>query len=244
MIPALNPTLPPEWPYGLALVLVFTLLSYATKRIDASGAITGGFLTACMLLGAGIWGLIILGAFFTVGSLVSVWKINLKQQLGLAEPNKAKRSAIHAFSNGGVAAICGLLAWLFPANASLFQTLLAASMASAMADTLASELGNVYGSRYVNILTFHSEPRGLDGVVSCEGTLLGAAGGVLIACIYGMGFGWDISVVIVTLAGIMGNGFDSVLGATLQRKGYMNNHAVNFANTLFAALFALLLFHC
>ena len=240
-MPNLNLTLPSQWPYGLALVLFFTLLSYATKRIDASGAISGGLLTACLLLGAGIWGFIILGVFFTAGSLASVWKINLKQKLGLAEPNKAKRSAIHAFSNGGVAAICGLLAWLFPAKAALFQTMLAASMASAMADTLASELGNVYGSRYVNILTFRPEPRGLDGVVSGEGTLLGAAGSILIACVYGLGFGWEVSVIIVALSGVMGNWFDSVLGATLQRKGYMNNHAVNFSNTLFAALFAFLL---
>lgn len=241
-MPDLNLFLPSQWPYGLALVVFFTLLSYATKRIDASGAITGGLISACMLLGAGIWGLIILGVFFTVGSLASVWKIKLKQQLGLAEPNKAKRSAVHAFSNGGMGAICGLLAWLFPAHVALFQVMLAASMASAMADTLASELGNVYGSRYVNILTFRPEPRGLDGVISWEGTLVGAAGSVFIASIYGVGFGWDISVIIVALSGVMGNGFDSVLGATLQRRGYMNNHGVNFANTLFAALFAFFLF--
>jgi uncharacterized protein (TIGR00297 family) len=240
-MPNLNLALPSQWPYGLALVIIFTILSYATKRIDASGAISGGFLTACLLLGAGIWGLIILGAFFIVGSLASVWKIHWKQQVGLAEPNKAKRSAIHAFSNGGVAAICGLLAWMFPAKSALFQVMLAASMASAMADTLASELGNVYGSRYVNILTFRPEPRGLDGVVSGEGTLLGAAGSILIACIYGLGFGWEVSIIIVALSGMLGNWFDSVLGATLQRKGSMNNHAVNFANTLFAALFAFLL---
>jgi len=240
-MPDLTPTLHSQWPYGLALVIFFTLLSYATKRIDASGAITGGFLTACLLLGAGIWGLVILGAFFTLGSLASVWKINRKQQLGLAEPNKAKRSAVHAFSNGGLAAICGLLAWLFPTNAALFQAMLAASMASAMADTLASELGNVYGSKYVNILTFRPEPRGLDGVVSWEGTSLGAAGSIFIACIYGLGFGWSFSVLIVALSGIAGNWFDSVLGATLQRRGYMNNHVVNFANTLFAALFAFFL---
>lgn len=238
-MPAL--VLPAQWPYGLALVIFFTILSYATKRIDASGAITGGIITAFLLLGANIWGLIILGAFFTLGSLASVWKFKQKQQLGLAEANKAKRSAVHAFSNGGVAAICGLLAWLFPANASLFQTMLAASMASAMADTLASELGNVYGSRYINVLTFRKAPRGLDGVVSWEGTLLGAVGSMLIAIIYGLGFGWTILVIIVAFSGIAGNWFDSVLGATVQRKGYLNNHAVNFANTLFAALFTLLL---
>ncbi|MBL7993063.1 MAG: TIGR00297 family protein, partial [Candidatus Kapabacteria bacterium] len=32
---------------------------------------------------------------------------------------------------------------------------------------------------------------------------------------------------------------DSVLGATLQRRGLMTNHSVNFTATLFGALFVL-----
>jgi uncharacterized membrane protein len=34
---------------------------------------------------------------------------------------------------------------------------------------------------------------------------------------------------------------DSVLGASLQRKGYMTNDSVNFANTALAAAFPLLI---
>jgi uncharacterized membrane protein len=33
--------------------------------------------------------------------------------------------------------------------------------------------------------------------------------------------------------------FDSVLGATLERRGWLNNDAVNFLSTLSAAAFAL-----
>jgi uncharacterized membrane protein len=41
-------------------------------------------------------------------------------------------------------------------------------------------------------------------------------------------------------AGLLGFAMDSVLGATLERRGLLNNDAVNFSSTLTAALFALL----
>ncbi len=238
----INTQLPANWLSGLLVVLAFTVIAYLTGKIDAPGAVIGGIIAACILLGAGMWGLVLLGAFFTTGTMASVWKMKAKQQIGLAEANNSKRSVKHAFSNGGISAICGLLAWLIPENGFLFQAMLAGSLASATADTLASELGNVIGSRYFNIITFRPEHRGPDGVISPEGSWAGALGSIFIAFLFGIGFGWGGAVILVALAGITGNILDSVLGATLQRKGYLNNHAVNFANTCFAALFVGVLF--
>jgi uncharacterized membrane protein len=45
--------------------------------------------------------------------------------------------------------------------------------------------------------------------------------------------------VIVVLAGAAGLFFDSLLGATLERRGWLGNDLVNFASTLFAAALAL-----
>ena len=44
--------------------------------------------------------------------------------------------------------------------------------------------------------------------------------------------------VIIILAGLIGNLADSLLGATLERKGVLSNDAVNFLNTAIAALAA------
>ena len=229
----------------LQFFLVFLVLgggmffSVKASKLSEAGAVTGGLLGFVIFLGAGFTGLTMLTMFFILGTAASAWKINYKTNLGLAEENKGRRTASQAIANAGVAGILGLLSWLFPVKADLFSIMLAASFAAATADTLSSELGNIYGTKYYNILTLKPDKRGLNGVVSTEGTLIGALGSSLIALIYGLGIAWDWAVLwIIIASGIMGNLADSVLGATLERQKYLSNDAVNFLNTLVGALVA------
>jgi len=221
------------------LILGFGVyLSVRTNKLTEAGALTGGILGFCIFLGGGFTGLIMLATFFILGSAVSSYKIKYKTSLGLAEENKGQRKAGQVLANGGVAALAGLLAWLFPANATVFQLMLAAAFAAAISDTFSSELGNIHGRRYFDILTFKPGIKGQNGVISSEGTLFGFLGSSLIAIIYGFGFNWDWAVIWVIFGGLIGNLADSVLGATLERKGVLNNDAVNFLNTLVGALVA------
>jgi uncharacterized protein (TIGR00297 family) len=219
---------------GLGLISVggAMLLSVALRKIDLSGGLVGSLIA--IFLGGGFSALLLLLIFFVAGSLASRWKLNWKESQGLAEKNRGRRSVVHAVSNGGVAAICGLCAWVFPGDAGVWLTMLAASLAAATGDTLSSELGNVYGRRYFNILNGKPESRGLDGVISLEGSLIGAAGSLLLAGAFAVKGGVQMGIVVV-IAGILGNIVDSLLGATLQRWGWLSNHAVNFANTLAGA---------
>ncbi|WP_205511483.1 DUF92 domain-containing protein [Longitalea arenae] len=225
------------------IVLLFTgALVAATiifRKLTVAGALTGACLAMFLYKGAGITGLAMLGAFFVAGTAATAFGRSKKEKIGIAEQNKGQRRAGQVLANGGVAALAGLLGWLYPQQAGLCQLAAAAALASASADTLSSEMGSVYGKSFYNILTFKKDACGLDGVISLEGTLWGIAGSAMIALIYAIGYGFSPAVIWILLAGFTGNLADSVLGASLERKGWLNNDQVNFLNTLIAALVAL-----
>jgi uncharacterized protein (TIGR00297 family) len=226
--------------FGLVLLLLGVGMVYNLKarKLTAAGAWLGGLLGLLMYLGSGFTGLSLLTLFFGLGTLASSWKVKEKRQLGLAEENKGRRTAGQVLANAGVAGGLGIIAWHWPYWASTLHLMLAGCFAAATADTLASELGNVYGRRYYNIITLRPDARGLNGVVSLEGTLLGLVGSASIAAVYCVGFGWGPSFWMLLLAGTAGNLADSVVGATLERQHFVTNNVVNLLNTLVGALVA------
>jgi len=228
------------WPLSI-IIPAGMLLSILLKKLTIAAAFTGGVLGLCIFVGSGYWGIVMMTVFFLTGVIVTSWKLDIKQQNGLAEINKGRRTAGQVLANAGLPAILGIIAWRCPACKTDAPLLIAACFASATADTVSSELGNIYGSRYYNILTLKRSVRGSNGVISVEGVLLGIGGSLLIAVIYSMAFGWSFSSGIIVIAGTAGNFADSVLGASLERKNYLNNDAVNFLNTCIAALTAFLL---
>ena len=225
---------------GFGAISLFVLLSIASQKMDVPGALVGGLIATCLFLGGGFPMLGILGLFFVLGVGATEWKKKEKKELGLAQENEGKRSVRHAVANGGIAAIYALVGAFADDNLMLLA-MSAGSFASATADTLASELGNLYGSRYINILTLKPDTQGEDGVVSLEGTLMGAMGSLLVALCFGWAFhAWEF-VGLIALAGCVGNLVDSLLGASLQRKRVINNDKVNFLSTWVAACTVLLL---
>lgn len=215
--------------------------SVKTGKLTVAAALAGGLIGFLIFIGAGFAGLAMLAMFFLLGVVATSWKTKTKEILGAAEKNKGRRTAGQVVANGGVAALLGLLAWLYPAQQNLWQLMIAGSLSSATADTLSSELGTVYGKRFYNIINFKKDRRGENGVVSIEGSLFGLAGSVLMAVVYALNFGWNNSFAWIIIAGTMGNIVDSALGATAERKNYLQNNGVNFLNTATGALVAVLL---
>jgi uncharacterized protein (TIGR00297 family) len=116
---------------------------------------------------------------------------------------------------------------------------LAAALAEATADTLSSECGEVLGGQPRLLTTFRRVPAGTDGAVSVAGTLAGLAGAVAVAA--SAFFALNLTpahAFVVALAGVVGLFADSLLGAIPERRGWVNNDAVNFLSTLVAALLA------
>ncbi len=227
----------------LFILLSVMIMSVAAKKLTPIAAFTGGIIGVCVYIGAHFTGIAMMGAFFILGTAATSLGIKTKIEKRIAEKDKGQRKASQVIANAGVAAIIGLMVYFFPERLILLHLMMAASFSSATADTLSSELGNVWGRRFYNILSFKKDERGLDGVVSLEGTLAGICGSFVIALIFMIGFGWKVwFCLIILLSGTMGNLSDSLLGAALERKGYLKNDAVNFLNTLIAAVVALVLY--
>jgi len=218
------------------LLSIAALITVMANKLTITAAVTGVLVALLIFKGSGYTGLVLMAAFFMLGTLATSLGIQQKQKLGIAEVNKGKRNAAQVLANAGVAALLGFGGLIFTQYQLLCSLMIAASFSSATADTLSSELGNIFGKRFYNILSFKKDTRGLNGVISLEGTLCGLAGSIIIATIYALGNGFDTGFVIVVIAGTIGNLFDSLLGATLERNGAIKNNAVNFLNTLIAAI--------
>jgi uncharacterized protein (TIGR00297 family) len=222
-------------------LLAGVILSIVGRKLTVPAALLGGIIGFLVFTGGGYTGLALLVLFFVLGSGATSFGLKKKQQLGFAEADKGRRTAGQVMANGGVAAILGLLAWFYPSQIHVLQLMMAGSLASATADTLSSELGTILGHRFYNIITLKKDTRGLDGVVSLEGTLAGVAGAALIAAVYSIGHGWNIEFLWIILAGIIGNLVDSILGATAERRRLIGNNVVNFLNTATGAAICLLI---
>lgn len=226
---------------SILLIALAAFIAVAKDKLTILGGITGYLVACAIYAGAAINGVILLGLFFLLGTLATSWGKGVKHSHNADDNNGGKRTAAQVLANGSVAGVCGILAYIFPQHHELLVIMLASSLSSATADTLSSELGTVYGKRFYNMLTFRKDIRGENGVVSLEGTLFGLAGSAIMAYAYCFHYGWQWFHVIV-VAGTVGNIVDSLLGAALERKGYIKNNAVNLLNTIAAALTALCIY--
>lgn len=224
----------------LIIVSILATISYFLKKVSLSGAVVGAVIS-CLMLWHSWVNFLLFGLFFILGSMATKWQFERKRTLNLGQENEGIRTWVHAFANGGIPALCSLLALFFPDFKALTYAATAA-IAAALSDTLSSELGNIYGKHYVDILSFQKGNRGDDGVISWEGSGFGVLGSLFIATLFGLLTLNFIVILPIAVAGFLGNLMDSFLGATLQRKGWIDNHFVNFLNTLFAALLVVLWF--
>jgi uncharacterized protein (TIGR00297 family) len=231
--------------YLVVLLLLIAAASAAVyrKKLTPAAGFTAVLVGLAVYAGGGYPGLLLLALFFLLGTAATSWQKEKKLTIQNNAAHQSTRTPGQVIANGGVAAIAGMLAILFPSHQPLFRLALAASLSSATADTLASELGMVYGRRFFNILTWKTDQRGQDGVISIEGTFAGMIGSAIIGALFVLASQSTAKAfLIIFLAGTFGNLIDSVLGALFERKGLLTNDTVNFCNTLAAALLGILLY--
>jgi uncharacterized protein (TIGR00297 family) len=149
-----------------------------------------------------------------------------KERRGVAEARSGRRAS-QIVANLGVAALCALI--------GCYDGCIAA-LAEATADTVSSEIGQALGGPTWMLTTFRRVASGRDGGVSVAGTAAGIVGaGIVVAAGSSHHALWPEKT-LVFAAACAGLFFDSLLGATVEKRGWMGNDLVNFASTLAAAV--------
>lgn len=224
------------------LIAALAVGSVVVKKLTPLAGVTGAATGWVIFAGSGYTGVLLMSLFFVMGVAATSWKKSTKAQLFPEESSGGTRNAGQVLANAGIAAVASLLALVLPKDAHLFTLMIAGSFAAAVSDTISSELGNVYGSRYYHILTFKKGTRGNNGVVSLEGTLLGAAASGIMALLYCICTGDFFYFIPISAAGLLGNLADSILGATIEGKQGVGNNTVNFLNTATGAGLMLIIY--
>jgi uncharacterized protein (TIGR00297 family) len=221
-----------------AVTVCFALLARAVRGVDRSGMVAGGGTCFLLFAGAGPAAFATLGALFLLTWISTRFGYRRKLELGVAERGEG-RNALQVLANLAVPALAAATFAITGNRAWLIATV--AALAEAATDTVASEVGQSRGQTASLITTWKPVAAGTDGGISAAGTIAGIFAGSIIASVALLGrMLRPEQLWIPVTAGFAGMLADSLLGATIQRKGKMNNEAVNLVGTMVAAALALL----
>ena len=228
-------------PFAIAANSVVAVLGYLAGTVTIAGAVCGAIIgtTIVITAGWGGWGLLL--ATFLMAVVSSRLGLRRKTLLGIAEARGGRRGAGNAIANTGIAAAAGVLGALTYAHEA-GRIAFVAALAAGGSDTVASEIGKAWGRRTILMPTFAPVPPGTSGAISAEGTGAGLIAALALATV-GSAFGSVplTTVPAIVIAATIGSFAESVLGATFEGPGIVNNDVLNFANTAIAAGVAVVL---
>jgi Raf kinase inhibitor-like YbhB/YbcL family protein/uncharacterized protein (TIGR00297 family) len=209
---------------GFLLAVLVSFAAYRAHSLSRSGALAAlGLGTVIFGLGGWGWAILLLG-FFISSSGLSCLARDRKQVLDERFSKGSQRDAGQVLANGGVAGLCVVLNFLWP-QSLLPWLAFASTLAAVNADTWSTELGVLGKSNPRLITTGKPVERGASGGISLMGTLAALGGALFIALLMLVVDMLGLSasharpysaLLLVTLAGVLGSLFDSLLGASVQ----------------------------
>ncbi len=206
----------------LGWCILLAVVLYGLGAFDVEGSVSGAALTYIIWYGQGVdW--VWLLSFFVLAGVVAT-KIGRRAR----KKRHKERGFRNVFANGFVA--------LVAAVRGDFGGYLGA-ISAVSADTVASELGSLSPQWPKMITNWRLVPAGTNGAISPLGEAVSIGISLLLGvAAFALGFGGPELVAVSLVSGFVGTNVDSLLGATLERKGWLDNHSVNFIASITGAL--------
>jgi len=221
---------------GFVIAFILSFLAMKSGVADETGLIAATIVGMLVIISTDLRFFVILLLFYGIGSAATKYKYLEKEKLEIAEPAGGARGYSNVFANSLAALFFSLNYGYFHLDA--FKVGFVASLATALGDTLASEIGKTSKKVYL-ITNFKPVKPGESGGVSLIGEISAFAGSLIVSlCALAFGILDWLGFLISLFSGFIGVHIDSVLGATLEKKGYLNNSGVNFTATFSSAVLA------
>jgi len=238
---------------SLALCTLLGVYFYFRGVLDRLASIIAAALGFFLIGYSDMFWFLLLLLFLIISYTVTMWNFKMKSENGSAQGKKGERGVNNVLANGIIPLAIAILSGPLDHVASgLPGFMFITALSVAAADTFASEIGIM--AKRPRLIT---DPRqvvepGVDGGVSLLGNLSATFGSLLIAFFgyqlitdkwlasssHTLAANWWLIPVIAFL-GFVGCQIDSLLGATLQSKGYLSNDSVNFITILIGAFLAI-----
>ena len=230
----------------LGFCALLSVFAYFRNILDLKGSLLAFVVGAIIsILGSILW-LIMLLIFLLTSYVLTKYRFELKKQKGLHEGSKGERGYRNVVANGIVMTAIAVFAWLDGElmDMATASFIFVSALSVAAADTAASEIG-VFDPRPVLITTGERVKPGTDGGVSLTGQLVAFIAAGFTSAIAYLLFSLDptmvagpSTVLIPMLCGFFGCQVDSVIGATIERRGKIGKLGNNMVSIACGALLA------
>ncbi|MDD1693972.1 MAG: TIGR00297 family protein [Methanoregula sp.] len=221
---------------AVIVAFAFAYFAYHSKTADLSGLFSIALVGIILLVFANPRWLMVMIVFFILGSVATKYKYDYKKRIGVEQGQSGARGYKNVFANGIAATAAAVLYAVF--QEPVFIVMYVGCVATAAADTLASEIG-VTGGIPRLITTLKQVPIGTNGGVTLVGEAVALFGGFIVSvAAFLLGVITLPMLAICTLVGFIGTNIDSLVGATLENRGFLGNAGTNLIATISGGIVA------
>ncbi len=213
----------PEPAIVLGTLSLFSFLAFRSGALSTGGVVLADAIGIASFYLGGLVSFAALAVFYALAEAAT----RLARKTG---KQHEQRTASNVFGNAGPA----IAALILGQPLAFFG-----AVAAAFSDTVSSEIGMLSQKKPVLITTLREVEKVTDGGITWLGLAAAVLAGTIIAGTYFFGAKPSINgFLVIVLCGVMGSIIDSLLGATLERKGILGNSHVNFFASLSGAVIA------